>query len=209
MLSLKAQTILCIAAAALLAGLQGCGGSSSGTLPSPLLRTPTPTPTPKTAAWPMFRQNPRHTGLSPFSTASDTGVQKWKFTTGGLVLSSPAAGTDGAIYVGSDDGNLYAVNPDGNQKWKFTTADRVRSSPAVGADGTIYVGSDDGNLYAVNPDGSQKWKWFETSFPYSVRSSPAVGADGRSTSGRTLATSMQSIWMAARSGNWNSISVIL
>jgi outer membrane protein assembly factor BamB len=30
---------------------------------------------------------------------------------------------DGTIYVGSEDNNLYAINPDGSQKWKFTTAD--------------------------------------------------------------------------------------
>ena len=79
--------------------------------------------------------------------------------------SSPAVGADGTIYVGSDDGNLYAVNPDGSQKWKWFETSfpySVRSSPAVGADGTIYVGSDV-VLYAVNLDGSQKWK-FELDF---------------------------------------------
>jgi hypothetical protein len=35
----------------------------------------------------MFLENLRHTGLSPFSTANDTGVQKWKFTTGNEVES--------------------------------------------------------------------------------------------------------------------------
>ncbi len=91
------------------------------------------------------------------------------------VESSPAVGADGTIYVGSDDDNLYAVNPDGSQKWKFTTGNVVYSSPAVGADGTIYVGSVDHNLYAVNPDGSQKWKFTTGNV---VFSSPAVGADG-------------------------------
>ncbi len=80
------------------------------------------------------------------------GGQKWKFTTGGPVDSSPAIGTDGTIYVGSNDDNVYAINPDGNRKWKFTTATGafVFSSPAVGADGTIYIGSQDRNLYAAH-----------------------------------------------------------
>jgi outer membrane protein assembly factor BamB len=129
------------------------------------------------APWPTFHQNPQHTGLSPFSTAGDTGVQKWKFTTGDAVESSPAVGADGTIYVGSFDHNLYAVNPDGSQKWKFTTrAPIFFSSPVVGADSTIYVGSGDDNLYAVNPDGSQKWK-FTTGAPIFF-SSPVVGAGG-------------------------------
>jgi outer membrane protein assembly factor BamB len=127
------------------------------------------------ALWPMFHLNPRHTGLSPFSTASDTGVMKWKFITSDVVGSSPAVGADGTIYVGSYDHNLYAVNADGSQRWKFTTGDAVASSPAVGADGTIYVGSFDHNLYAINPDGLLKWK-FATGG--GVPSSPVVDADG-------------------------------
>ena len=59
------------------------------------------------------------------------------------VDSSPAIGTDGTIYVGIGDDNLYALNrADGSLKWKYATGRRLRSSPAIGADGTIYVGSD-------------------------------------------------------------------
>ncbi|MDO7976742.1 outer membrane protein assembly factor BamB family protein [Oceanotoga teriensis] len=95
--------------------------------------------------------------------------ETWSFDTGDWVSSSPAIGSDGTIYVGSND-NLYAINPDGTKKWTFETS--VSSSPAIGSDGTIYVGSDD-NLYAINPDGTKKWT-FETS----VSSSPAIGSDG-------------------------------
>lgn len=36
---------------------------------------------------------------------------------------SPAVGTDGTIYVGSEDDNLYAINPvNGVPKWSFATA---------------------------------------------------------------------------------------
>ncbi|MFZ0887880.1 MAG: choice-of-anchor D domain-containing protein [Candidatus Binataceae bacterium] len=105
------------------------------------------------------------------------GTEKWVFggVNGGGDFSSAAVGADGTIYVGADDDNLYAINPDGSLKWKLATGGNVQSSPAVGADGTIYVGSDDSNLYAINPDGSLKWK-FATGVK--VQSSPAVGADG-------------------------------
>ena len=101
--------------------------------------------------------------------------KKWKFKTGDDVTSSPAIGSDGTIYVGSYDNNLYAINPDGSKKWAFRTGDDVYSSPVIGSDGTIYVGSDDHNLYAINPDGSKKWN-FKTRFE--VSSSPAIGSDG-------------------------------
>jgi hypothetical protein len=129
---------------------------------------------PADSAWPMFGQNPQRTGRSPYS-GPEVPKQKWSFTVGGVVWSSPAIGADGTIYVGSDDNNLYAINPDGSLKWSVTTGFWVVSSPAIGADGTIYVGSCDGNLYAINPEGSQKWS-FTTGD--SVYSSPAIGADG-------------------------------
>jgi outer membrane protein assembly factor BamB len=91
------------------------------------------------------------------------------------VYSSPAIGSDGTIYVGSYDNNLYAINPNGSKKWAFKTANGLYSSPAIGSDGTIYVGSYDNNLYAINPNGSKKWA-FKTGD--NVYSSPAIGNDG-------------------------------
>jgi outer membrane protein assembly factor BamB len=136
---------------------------------------------PADSPWPMFRQNPQHTGRSPYSCAA-FGVPKlkWSFIAGWPVYpvhSSPAIGADGTIYVGSWDGKLYAINSDGSQSWNFTTGYTIDSSPAIGADGTIYVGSHD-KLYAINPDGSHSWN-FTKGWPlYSVLSSPAIGANG-------------------------------
>lgn len=111
-----------------------------------------------TSPWPMFHHDLAHTGLSPYNTSANPGTQRWAFATGGFVDSSPTIGVDGTIYVGSYDGNLYAVEPGGTQKWKFATGGMINfSSPAIGANGTIYVGSSDHNLYAVNLDGTQKW----------------------------------------------------
>jgi len=105
----------------------------------------------------------------------EEGTEKWTFLTGGSVASSPAIGKDGAAYVGSLDGSLYAINPDGTQKWAFPTGGRVISSSAIGEDGTIYVGPQDGGLSAISPDGVRKW-----AFPagHHVVSSAAIGKDG-------------------------------
>lgn len=87
-------------------------------------------------------------------------------------------GSDGTIYFGSDDHNLYAITDNGTsytEKWAFATTEPLHSSPAIGSDGTIYVGSYNQNLYAINPDGSEKWE-FTTGD--TVDSSPAIGADG-------------------------------
>jgi outer membrane protein assembly factor BamB len=90
--------------------------------------------------------------------------------------SSPAIGTDGTIYVGSQDGYLYAVNSNSTLKWRFYTGGVVRSSPAIGGDGTIYVGSYSNLLFALNPaDGSLKWSYATHG---DISSSPAIAADG-------------------------------
>jgi outer membrane protein assembly factor BamB len=55
---------------------------------------------------------------------------------------------NGAIYFGSDDGNLYAVDIHGKGKWKYKTEGWVESSPVID-DGRIYFGSSDGYLYSL------------------------------------------------------------
>ncbi len=63
----------------------------------------------------MFRGNPSHTGVyDGASVPKLTGI-KWKFHTNGYVISSPAV-VNGTAYVGSTDGNLYAVDLRGTQK---------------------------------------------------------------------------------------------
>ncbi len=104
-------------------------------------------------------------------------VAKWKFQTGDEIDSSPAIGPEGTIYVGSDDGNLYAVDPEtGEEIWRFKTGDKIQSSPAVGPNGTIYVGSLDSRFYAIKPNGDLKWSFNIGDY---IFSSPAIGPDGR------------------------------
>ena len=107
--------------------------------------------------------------------AGTPGTLNWLYTTGSLIISSPAVGADGTVYVGSNDDKLYAVNPDGTLKWSYATGAPIYSSPAVGADGTVYVGSEDNKLYAINPNGTLKWSYAAV---YEIWSSPAIGADG-------------------------------
>ena len=107
----------------------------------------------------MFRGNPQHTGVYQAVGVSRFNKVKWKFHTNGSVFSSPAV-AGGVIYVGSGDGNLYAVDlQSGGLKWKFPTASRIPSSPAVDA-GVVFFVSYDGSLYAVDTTtGKKKWSF--------------------------------------------------
>jgi outer membrane protein assembly factor BamB len=106
-------------------------------------------------------------------SAGSGGKLKWSFKTGGSVESSPAIGSDGTIYVGSNVLKLYAINPDGSLKWSFKTGDQIEmSSPAIDSDGTIYVGSWDDKLYAIYGSGSladTPWPMFHHDLRHSGR----------------------------------------
>lgn len=129
------------------------------------------------APWPMFGHDPQHTGLSYKGAATNGGTLKWKFTTAAGIFAPPAIGSDGTIYAGSADENLYAINPDGTQKWRFKTCFNIGSSPAISADGAIYLSSEDSSLYAINSkDGTQRWKLAKGAG--TGRSSPTISPDG-------------------------------
>ena len=126
--------------------------------------------------WPMFQYDARRTGQCPYDTSMNNGTLKWKFKTDGMVQSSPAIGSDGTLYVGSNDSYIYAINPDGTLKWKFKTIKEIDiTSPLISSDGTLYVGSSDGYLYALNPDGTLKWKFKTDGW---IRYSPAISQNG-------------------------------
>lgn len=108
-------------------------------------------------AWPMFRQNPQHTGLRDITTDNEPQIVKQKYPpidTGiGFITditSSPSIAEDGAIFIGSLAKNFYAIDPEqGIITGTFTTFNSIFSSPAIGKNGNVYVGSWDGTLYEL------------------------------------------------------------
>src|SRR5215510_672185 len=79
--------------------------------------------------------------------SAQPGSNIWTYTNNmEPILSSPAIGPDGTIYVGSYDQALHAIDPaSGTRKWRFSVAPSIPSqvayiysTPAVAADGTIY-----------------------------------------------------------------------
>lgn len=79
---------------------------------------------------------------------ADDGRELWRFQTGAPVESSPSIGGK-TLYVGSNDGHLYALDLEtGAERARFKTGGPVRSSPWVG-DGVVFIGSDDGRIYAI------------------------------------------------------------
>ncbi|HEX6316205.1 MAG TPA: PQQ-binding-like beta-propeller repeat protein [Gemmatimonadaceae bacterium] len=104
----------------------------------------------------MFRNGPEHLGVYE-GPAPTLETVVWKFKTGGRVISTPLVVGD-AVYAGSTDGSLYAVDRrDGSQRWKFDSRGPIASSPAF-HNGLVYFSSLDGLVYAVDAStGQAKW----------------------------------------------------
>jgi eukaryotic-like serine/threonine-protein kinase len=107
----------------------------------------------------MFRGNPAHTGADDGPGIAHLSGVRWIFSAGGEVYSSPAA-ADRMIFIGSTNGNLYAIRQEtGAQVWKFETRGRIVSSPAVVA-GIVDFNSYDSTFYAVDEfTGQLQWKF--------------------------------------------------
>ncbi len=133
----------CLAPFAFLASAcQAAPAITATAMPAPTTAPPGPSPVPVT--------------LTPTAPASPEPL--WTFQTEGAIWGSPAV-DNGTVYVGSDDGNLYAVEAKtGRSIWKFVSQGIVRSQPAISS-GLVYIASDDGFLYAIHAqDGTQAWR---------------------------------------------------
>ncbi len=128
--------------------------------------------------------------ISPSPLPSDPPLNYiWAYSINTGYPTTPSVGSDGTIYVGSSDKNLYAINSNGTLKWKYMYGGNflVSAVPTIASDGTIYIGSYDTYLYAINPNGTLKWK-------YQIGSrtdydSPAIDIDGTIYFGRSVLNS--------------------
>ncbi|MCS6936583.1 MAG: PQQ-binding-like beta-propeller repeat protein [Candidatus Bipolaricaulota bacterium] len=111
------------------------------------------------------------------------GQVSWTFQASQAIAASAVTlAPDGTIYVGADDGFLYALSSEGKERWRFATGGiPVRGGPALAADGTLYVGTgsdpfETTRFYALTPDGAVKFSPIE--IPGGVIGGPAIAPDG-------------------------------
>jgi eukaryotic-like serine/threonine-protein kinase len=141
-----------------------------------------------------------------YAVDAKSGEQRWKFASEGerrfsgrhlhgtdpaaesmpdpfdFYLSSPSIDAD-TVYVGSGDGNIYALDASsGALRWKFHTGNVVHASPAI-ANGMVYIGSWDSYFYAIDEkSGKERWR-FKTGEDHEIANqvgiqSSATVADG-------------------------------
>ena len=106
--------------------------------------------------WNTFRGNPQLTGVATTDLAPPLTLL-WTYSTQDAIEST-AAIHEGTAYVGSLDGQLYALDlHTGALVWQYQADDEIKSSPTI-ADSTVYVGDEAGTFHAVAiQSGQRRW----------------------------------------------------
>lgn len=132
------------------------------------------------------------------------GNLRFAFRTGGAIRAGPALIPTGrgpspgefyeppptaTVYVGSDDGHIYALDTDGTLRWSLApgappNASPLRASPAVAkVPGShlnrIYIGADNGKLYALfETSPTAATTAWEVQTGAALSTAPALAPDG-------------------------------
>lgn len=124
--------------------------------------------------WSQFRGNHRLTGVSTSNVPNSLKLL-WTYEAGDSIESS-AAIVGGTVFVGSQKGELLALNLDnGAVYWRFATGSPIgESSPAFSA-GVVYIGDLGGWINAINASDGQKLWAYKTGGE--IKSSPVVVGD--------------------------------
>lgn len=125
--------------------------------------------------WAGWGVNPRNTR---FQSSQVAGLDresvkklklKWAFGFPGAAATyGQPTSFAGKLFVGSEDGTVYALDAaTGCTWWTFRASDTVKTAVSIGNDGhTAYFGDTSGYVYAVNADnGSVVWRVHPESHP--------------------------------------------
>ncbi|KTD28770.1 PQQ-binding-like beta-propeller repeat protein [Legionella israelensis] len=138
--------------------------------------------------WSQYQGNISNTGFIPRRTEPAINPS-WTLQTSPIGYASPSIGLEGDIYLGSLDGQLFAISPDGFIRWKKELMPglghtKITASAAVDHEGNVYVIDTfarqeadhrigetdyrqkiDSKLHCYDKDGNKKWQF---SFPDSI-----------------------------------------
>jgi outer membrane protein assembly factor BamB len=110
--------------------------------------------------WPMYRGNPAMTGVAPGRIGNSLRLA-WVMRTGeslrnGSGHSSAVIG-HGLAYIGSEDGNLYALElATGRKAWAFPSGDIIQAPPML-LDDTVIFGGNRKVVCLGALDGKVRW----------------------------------------------------
>lgn len=111
---------------------------------------------------------------SAFYAFHQNGSINWVLNKGKKFNGEPVIDDSGTIYVGTDDGYLYSILPNGSIQWEYYVGN-YPIDPAIDHEGNIYFTTYyQKNLYCLNANGTLKWK----KEIYNFQRGPVIGSDG-------------------------------
>ncbi|HET6892184.1 MAG TPA: PQQ-binding-like beta-propeller repeat protein [Pyrinomonadaceae bacterium] len=124
--------------------------------------------------WSQFRGNHHLTGVS-LSDVPNSLRLLWTYAAGDSIESS-AAIVGGTVFVGSQKGELVALNLDNGQVyWKYATGASIGESSPAYSGGVVYIADLNGWINALNASDGRKLWAFKTNGE--IKSSPVVTGD--------------------------------
>jgi len=119
---------------------------------------------PAHSSWPMFQHDPQQTGNSTDASLTPSLTQRWLYDAGNLITSSPTI-ANGAVYIGSSDGKVHAVDAgSGASKWVYDSEmGPTLWSAALVSNENVYIASNGGGTSGV-----------ENSYLYILKINPAT-----------------------------------
>jgi outer membrane protein assembly factor BamB len=97
------------------------------------------------ATWTQFRMGPQNNAV-----VSGTLETSWRIETGGQISASPTL-VDGTLYIGNNNGALYAIDPETGQiRWTAHVSNPLMSAPLI-YDGLVIVGEGDPTSRGSSP----------------------------------------------------------
>ena len=86
-----------------------------------------------------------------YGISANDGSLRWSFQGGNWFWAGPVA-DEGTIFAPSMDGNVYALDRDGNLRWKHDMGSPIVSTPVLHSRGLVVIGKDAKlSLLAVSP----------------------------------------------------------
>ncbi|HEY3666384.1 MAG TPA: PQQ-binding-like beta-propeller repeat protein [Polyangiaceae bacterium] len=88
--------------------------------------------------------------------ASGYPLPRFRFDAGAPLDAPAGVASDGSVCVGTADGYIHALSPDGSYRWSYSVHGAVLHRPLF-ASGLWYIATSANRIYALTRDGSLYW----------------------------------------------------
>ena len=97
-------------------------------------------------------------GAASTSAAVTVPLQRFRFDAGAPLAAPAEVAPDGSVCVGTVDGYVHSLGPDGSYRWSHSVHGAITRRPHF-AGGRWFIATSARRVYALNRDGSLSWSF--------------------------------------------------